>query len=200
VLVRSAVSVTCCTDFSGTRKWFLTRESGQVPVCKHPGRCGCDRTELSAAELRKAYMVMCCPDGDHWYSNIVAELSKESISCVADRLCPAVSEAGWRTSKDQAFLSLLREGTRSRTGCIGCVASRGVCGVCASAVETGVGFVVADGFAGVVPFPAAPWFLGVSDARSMECVGSKGEWNSCVWEARQQRAWSRPQFEDTLGI
>lgn len=178
-------------DFSGGRKLFLTAESGRAPACPEPSCCS-GTTELLEVELRKSYMGMCVPDGSGRYVSIVAELCEDSVRGMTEVMSTVFDGRGDRGVRQAALAVLQRRSGGAE--CVLCVASGGKCQLCRQVSRGGVRCVVARCFAGVKPYAAAPWFLGVTDALSTGWAGTVAGWNTCVSERERhepRQGWAR---------
>jgi hypothetical protein len=194
---QNGVSLTCCVKLTEWRKWFLTREGGPTPPCESAEHCGCDTTFLPCEELRKAYMEVSAFDrGSGQWVGMIAELCEESV-CVIKDITRNLSDC-WRGSATKVPLRhTLRDRAQECTSCIYCSITAGdVFRVCGRDGNTGVAFVKVLRYAGKKPFPAAPWYTGLTDAMYTE-RGEKPhqqwEWNLCPHGRMKERiaSWRR---------
>ncbi|KAF2675654.1 hypothetical protein K458DRAFT_206683 [Lentithecium fluviatile CBS 122367] len=159
--------------------WWLTRESGRVPVgCVH-GTVG----EVRPAEVRKAYVAVQVSagwglGGVQWSEVVFGLLSREALFVVetrvvklALRVWEGVVQLGVRGGDAVAcwcrearwLVCLLDSGGFSTGFSCGCVLSS-VCGRCAALPVGGRRFVEQDRFSGVFPRGRLHWWSGVTDA------------------------------------
>jgi hypothetical protein len=142
VLQKAFMSVTC-TVHDGKAWWWITKESGKMPVCEDSGECGRDRTELSAGELRCACVVLKIPYAvgvGRWRSVVfIAPMSTESLGAIP-RIGTELAGGLWaRQAGEDSFpirlrhrwqyVEAVREGLYS--GGLRCTCDRGLlCEVC----------------------------------------------------------------------
>jgi hypothetical protein len=190
--VSYGVSVTCEVDRGQTR-WFLTKESGQVP-----GGCwggmGCKKCCAAVIErwptgLVQAYVIVKVVlrlRYTVWSRCVLGKLSLENMGIVVDRVvrplrelrlvecgagCACCREFEAHYASMSRLMSMLSRGSYSSVGKCSCGAGN-VCAACIRSGKTMQRFVVQDCFAGVYPYGRQHWFLGVTDG-----VGEVNSWH-----------------------
>ena len=196
VLRQLKVSVTCSV-VDGRVCWWLTRESGKPPVCTDSTSCGCDRTELSPAELRKAYVVVKLSarwwwSRPRWSEVLIGQMCRETLFLVEHRIAPIMaglqsspvvgvnSTCEWHVRKwfcdAQLLTSVIDRGAFS-TGLVCECSVQHACSVCTVAPITEHRFEEQYRFDGVFPYGQEFWWTGITCA-----VGSVRDdvlWLSC---------------------
>jgi hypothetical protein len=177
------VSICCSVVAEPSTGWWLTVESGRVPVCDDPAVCGCDGMEPSAGERRRAYMVVNggCACGQ-WNEVAFAPLCKESLGVVRKKVLPAMCRVRCapRGAVCNALKPLFLWMARGKTGRpVPRSTSTGAAGEGSGAAKqiTGGTFYWCNAYMGTFPRGTGDWFAGVSDA-----VGAVrgAEWSQCM--------------------
>lgn len=188
VLGECGASLTCSVTWNGLVEWFLTLESGSLPVCQNRVRCGCD-ADGAGMRLHRAYVVLKVATWDEskWRHFIVlAFISRETI-CIVERIAKVYDDmlrgsGDWRTVTDatrEGFRALddgafsLREECRCTFGV--------VCRRCSAVSVTRRRFVRVVRYLGVRPLGLRFWFHGVTDAVGMMWPAEK-PWLRCLWD------------------
>jgi hypothetical protein len=187
VFIEQHVSVTCSVDRNGAVCWWLTKESGELPVIgagcgEHVG----DRRE----DIRRSYLIIQreSPGGGLWRV-LLSVLSRETVRAAADLLGVEARQLRLlNRSEQEDFVSLaavkveggLANGAFSAPrGCV-CRAvdivdsgMEGVCALCLQVLPEQRVFMRCNGFGGTWPYGRRHWFKGVTDGAS---VGDGQSW------------------------
>jgi hypothetical protein len=170
------VSVSWTVVAGGSPLWELTKESGRVPLCGDPSRCGCCRGLSWNQDLRRAYVVMADATRQ---KHAFGLLTRESFAVAVEvfRLYTLVVQPGvgfneWGQCRGSVFMSF-EMGGWSHPYCCECRAG-GLCAACAGLAAGKRRFLVQDSFCGTFPSAEAPWFTGVTDTLKHYSGG-------CIW-------------------
>jgi hypothetical protein len=201
VLVERAVTVTCRVH-DGDVEWWLTVESGRVPMCVSPTLCGCGGHEsavLSRAQ-RRGYVLLKVSASFwlrklQWSEVIVGKLSAETLRVVRQRLAVLAAhvrsspvleagDSGEQCLKRHVALagslsSWLDGGAFSGSFPCACVLGH-VCTSCRAVPESERRFVEQGCYDGMFPYGDDHWWTGVTDGAG-ELRGEK-PWMMCFHE------------------
>lgn len=179
VLVSQHVSVTCSVEESEVF-WYLTKESGRVPVsCSHSSGVLAKPMELRRSVLVVQLSACWWATEIQWSEVAVARLTREALFVVERRFLPLLVRV-WKDVVDvesdsmrrlvrrwfaeaDAFFGLLDGGAFSTGFSCACVVT-GVCKQCKQLEEESRRFIVQDRYEGVFPLGKEHWWTGVTDA------------------------------------
>jgi hypothetical protein len=168
------VSVTCEMKHNGDLRWWLTKESGQLPeLCLYGGWSGCCAWSGDRAALKNAYFVVKLeserPEELYVISTVIG-ISELSVVMVR-----RVAECVLAYSQPKSGLSEVVTSQRHHQ-------FRGQ--YCTTGLRTSLGailiadFVIQDSFCGVFPSDKKSWWRGVTDAAGL-ARRSGPEWMVC---------------------
>ena len=180
MLRKYCVSVTCEVD-EGRIRWWLTKESGQVPLSCREGlgcaSCVSGRWRAGGPRaLARSYVIVKVVTRlryTAWSNVAIGLLSCCSLERVRSETLPKLVLASRKT----------RSGVRRRWECFSEQYAHTLfllrhagerpskCWVCGAGSVGGIPFVLRNCYDGVVPFGVEHWFLGVTDA-----VGEVSDW------------------------
>lgn len=165
------VSVRCKASDDGDPEWFMCKESGRLPVCEEPGRCGCDEG-LELVCIPQAHVVIridCVVRGIS-HSGVAIGLLSRSGLIAAERIMEshsALKSVNWTQEELEAkvkrMFMALENGAFS--ACKGELCTPfSVCEMCFELPYLRRRFVKQQGYYGVLPRGQQHWFSGVTDA------------------------------------
>jgi hypothetical protein len=185
------MSVTFMVDVRGAISFWLTKESGQLPLCEDPVDCGCgEETGVNVGTDVEPYVVILVSrvgDGCEEIYAVFSLLSRETLVICMEYVLYSFSvhtqlaaqckfafpvEAAMRELQDGMFSAM--------DGCV-CGEGNGVCTGCGLVPERGRRFVCQTRYAGHNPLGEQHWWTGVTDAADEE---SGVAWLRCCRRGR----------------
>jgi hypothetical protein len=186
-VAQGVLSLTCDVSAEGEVRWFLTKESGRVPVCDKAAECGCDGKELGVVPVR-GYVVLQSWPSD-CLSSVVrfAALRVETVRRLVERVLPAAlavfaRSGSWCGATERVLRAMSLGGWRAALEKCTCCASRTfVCAVCEPPdwESEDSEWVTMNIFKRRFPYGREDWFSGVSDA-VLEVDRSGQLWLTCA--------------------
>jgi hypothetical protein len=190
-LLAEAVSVTCSVNVAGEATWFLTRESGRIPLlcaefacsseCECQGECVALAMEWGyrSKVLARSYVVLVVTGGDEKYGTkevAVGQLTATNL----DSVCAALRRGSGGTWGHD-LMALFRAGGCSSQAMCRCALGPGavVCAQCEQVVCSQRAFIAQDRFEGVDPCGQQHWWKGVTDAAD-EVTPNQMGWLVCA--------------------
>ncbi|KAF2623332.1 hypothetical protein BU25DRAFT_177440 [Macroventuria anomochaeta] len=179
-------SLTCVVARGSQAGWFLTRESGELPVCYDAKGCGCDQRRYTSNQLRRSYLVLKVGvlQGREWRDHVAVALLSEEAVCVAEAVarscCQIVGGGGDAAQLASAMSGAFRaldDGAFSSGGGYSCRLDF-LCKPCSEVPRKRRQFIWLVRFIGVRPWGEKHWFGGVTLAVGDVCP-AKEPWLRC---------------------
>jgi hypothetical protein len=189
-LRRRRVSLTCTVDWHGHARWWLVRESGQLPpTCANFtcwDGCECNGACSLADGLAHAYMVFVVAGSESEYSRpmvVVADLGVRTMNIVRGSVSRIVrvekvdddGEAGTVSRQLCRICRNLSRGMMSALDSCDCVLGEETqCSLCRGVSPLQRVFILQEQYEGVKPFGEKHWWRGVTDAvdaATLNCTG-----------------------------